>query len=223
MANEVQFRGPGTGRTCYYTIHNTSGLVWNTSGSTGAYEAFASGNWASYSTSVTEQGVSNFYMGNIPTAVPAGVLSIDARQQLGGSPAQTDPGVAAGDIQWNGSLVVPLSNLTTSGQLAGFMPVKLARGIAVSGFSIYLKSSADHITPFVSGTVSGQISKNGGTFGALQSGGMVNEVGLGFYAVNFTSGDLNAETIALLFTATGMSGVGTSDPLPLSILTQKGG
>lgn len=221
--NEIQFRGPGPNRQCYSTIHNTSGLIWNTSGGTGAFEAFASGNWTDYAISVTEQGVSNFYMGNVPSAVPAGVLSLDARQQLGGSAAQTDPGVAAGDIQWNGSLVVPLSNLTTSGQLAGFMPVKLAKGIALSGFQIYLKSSADHVTPLVSGTVSGQVSKNAGNFGPLQSGGMINEVGLGFYSVNFTSGDLNADTLGLLFTATGLSGIGTSDPLPLSIVTQKGG
>lgn len=221
MSNEIQARGPGVGRTCYFTIHSSSGQIWSTSGSTGAFESFVSGNWPDYAISMTEQGVSNFYAGNFPTAVPAGVYSIDMRQQLGGAAAQTDGGVAAGDYQWGGAAVVPLSNLTTSGQLASFMPVRLSKGIAVSGFYIYLKSAADHVTPLVSGIVSGQVSKNGGVgYSALQSGGMINEVGLGAYSVNFTSGDVNADTIMLIFTATGVSG-GNSDPLALSILTQK--
>lgn len=222
MANEVQFRGPGAGAQCYFTIHNqTSGMIWNTSGGTGAYEGFNSGNWSVYAISASEQGLSNFFVGNIPAAVPAGVLSIDVRQSVTGGELQTDPGVAAGDIQWNGSTVVPLSNLATSGQLASFMPVQLARGQAVSGFPLYFKSSLDHVTPLVSGVCSGSVSKNGGLFGPLQSG-IFNEIGLGAYTVGLTSGDVNAESLMFLFTATNVSGP-VSDPLPIAILTMKGG
>lgn len=222
MSNEVQFRGPGVGRQTYFTIHSRTGTVWSTSGGTGAYETFVSGNWASYAISAVEQGVSNFYAGSIPAAVPAGVLSIDAREQVTGAALQTDPGVAGGDLQWNGTATLPLSDLATSGQLAGFMPIRLTKGHAYSGFPIYLKSSADHVTPLVSGICSGQVSKNGvAGYTALQSGVFV-ELGLGAYAVNLTSGDTNADSLMFIFTATGVSG-GTSDPLPIGILTQKAG
>jgi hypothetical protein len=40
MANEIQFNGPGPLRTCYYTVHNRTGSIWNTSGGTGAFDSF---------------------------------------------------------------------------------------------------------------------------------------------------------------------------------------
>ncbi len=89
----------------------------------------------------------------------------------------------------------------------------------IQNFPLYFRSSIDHVTPFVSGIISGQISRNGGAFGALQSGAYT-ELGLGFYALQaLTSGDTSAVTIALMFNAVGISG-GTSDPLPLGIVTQ---
>ena len=219
MSNEIQTRGPRAAATLYFTVHNRTGSVWSTSGGTGTFESFTSGNWTDYAISMVEQGVSNFYAGTFPSAITPGIYSIDARQQLGGSAAQTDPGVAAGDYQWNGTVTLPLSDLATSGQVGQGFPMRLARGVAVSGFPLYLKSAADHITPFTSGVVSGQISRDGGSFGALQSG-TFTEVGLGFYRINLTSGDLLATTVSLLFTANGISG-GTSDPLPIGIVLQR--
>ncbi len=219
MANEVQARGPGTGRTMYYTMHNRTGSIWSTSGGTGGFVSFVSGDWTDYAISMTEQGVSNFYLGSIPAATPAGILSIDARQQLTGGALQTDPGVAAGDLQWNGTVTLPLSDLATSGQVGQFAPIRIAKGVAISGFNFFLRSSADHVTPFVSGQVSGQVSKNGGAFGPLQSG-VFSEIGLGFYSVNLTSGDLYADTLAFVFSAINLSG-GIADSLPLSIIPQR--
>ncbi len=219
MSNEIQAPGPGTGRTLYSVIRNRIGQIWNTSGGTGAFEAYNNSVYSDYAISLTEQGGNNYYVGNFPTAIIPGLYNISAHQQLGGSPAQTDPRVATGTEQWNGTVLLPLSDLATSGQLGLLSPIRLAKGVAVSGFPIYLKSSADHITPFVSGVVSGQVSRNGGAFGALQSG-TITETGLGFYRCNLTSGDLNGDTVALLFTGNGISG-GQSDPLPLSIVTQR--
>lgn len=221
MAGELQFNGPATGATCYCLIRDRIGRIWSTSGGTGGFDTYgvAGYDYGDYAIDATEQGSSNYYTADVPAAVPAGVYAISAHQQTGASPAQTDRAVGAGDLQWNGTVTLPLSDLATSGQLGLVAPVRLARGVAISGFPLYLKSAADHVTPFTSGVVSGQISRDGGSFGALQSG-VFTEVGLGFYKVNLTSGDLNATTAALLFTANGVSG-GASDPLPIGLVLQK--
>ena len=208
----------------YAIIRNqTSGYIWNTSGGTGAFEAFASGNWDVYDIGLTEQGIAGFYQGNVPAAVPAGVLGVVAHDQAGGSPAQTDPVAATGDVHWGGAAVVPLSDLATSGQIGNIAPLPLAYGVALSGFMVKLVSSADHVTPLVSGVLSGQISRNGGAFGALQSGIAVaayTERGFGFYSFNLTSGDLAGRTIALHIAGVGISG-GVADPVDLTFVTQK--
>ena len=221
MANEVQFRGPGSSATCYFTIRNlTSGFVWNTSGGTGTYEAFVSGMATVYGINATEQGVSNLFAGNVPAAVPAGTLSITASQRAGGGNVDTDPVVAAGNVEWHGAGVRMLSDLATSGQLGQAIPIKLARGVQVLNFPLYLKSAADHITPFTSGVVSGQISRDGGSFGALQSGAFT-EIGLGHYNLQaLTSGDLNANTVRLHFTSVGISG-GSADPVAMAFVLQR--
>lgn len=218
MAGEVKTKGPGTGRTCYFIVRGSGNSIWSTAGN--AFEAFTSGNWADYDVSLTEQGVSNIYVGDMPAAVPPGVFDIDARQQMGAGPLQTDPVIAGGQSEWNGAKTVPLSDLVTSGMLSQIGPLRIARGTMVQNFPVYLKSATDHITPLVSGTVSGQISRDGGQFGPLQSGAF-SEVGLGFYSLQaLTSGDLLAGTVALLFTGVSPGG-GGSDPLAMSFVTQR--
>ena len=220
MSREIQVKFL-TGKTVYSTIRNqTSGALWNLSGGAGgAFENFVSGNWLGYSISLTEQGVSAVYMGNFPTAIGAGVYSLDAREQIGASPVQTDAGVATGDIHWNGTVNVPLSDLATSGQLGQIGPIRIFRGQMVQNFPFKMVSSADHVTPFTSGVVSGQISRDGGAFGVLQSG-TVTETGLGWYRVNLTSGDLTATTVALSFSANGISG-GTADARDMALVLQR--
>jgi hypothetical protein len=158
-------------------------------------------------------------VGNFPSAIIPGVYSIVGKKQVGGSPAETDPPVANGDFQWNGSVALPLSFLATSGQLAGVGPVKLTRGVMLENFKFTLVSAADHITPFLSGIVSGQISRDTSAFTNLQSG-TVTEVGNGFYRVTLTSGDLLCNTAGLLFTAVGVSG-GAADNRGFSLVLQR--
>ncbi len=217
MANEVQMAGPGVGRTCYFRVWNqTSGFVWNTSGGVGAFEGYNAANITSYGISFTEKGSSNFYVGSFPSAIPAGVYSVEGLQQTGGSEAEADPIVGQGDIQWNGTKVFSLSDIPVSGFVVG---IRLQRGSMVRNFGLYFKSAADHITPFVSGVISGQISKDGGNWTFLQSGAFT-ELGYGAYSLQaLTSGDTLCNTAMLLFTATGISG-GTADPLPMSIVFQ---
>ena len=90
----------------------------------------------------------------------------------------------------------------------------------IAPFTFKLVSSVDSKTPFVSGTISGQISRDGSTFGPLQSGAYT-EMGLGWYALQaLTSGDMNARTVSLTFQGA-RSGGGNSDPRDFSMILQK--
>lgn len=217
MAGEIKCTGPGAGSVVYATIHGSGNSVWSTVGN--AFEAFTSGNFANYDVSLAEQGVSNFFVGDMPSTVPAGVYDVVARRQATGTPLQTDQPVAGGQVEWNGTKSVPLSDLGTSGQLARMLPPRLTRGEMILNFPISLVSDADNKSPFTSGTVSGQIRKDGGAWTALQSGAFT-ERGLGSYDLQaLTSGDTNARAISLYFTAAGQGG-GNAVPLRLSFLTQ---
>jgi hypothetical protein len=217
MANEIQIQYQ-SGKNVYAIIRNAVSQVWNNN--TQAFETYSSASYSSYSVSLTEQGTSGFYAGSFPTAITAGVFSLVGKQQLGGSVQETDPTIANGDLQWNGASTLPLSNLATSGQIGQGMPIRIARGTMIKPFGFSMVSATDHVTPFTSGTISGQISRDGGAFGALQSGAFT-EVGNGFYSLQaLTSGDMLANNVLLLFTANGISG-GTSDPRSFSIVTQR--
>lgn len=217
MASEVQASGPGSGRTLYFVVRNSVGQIWNGT----AFAAFATANWSTYTTAMTEQGTaSNYYTGTFPSTIAAGIYSVTVKQQLGGTAAETDTTVAVGDINWGGSTVVPLSDVATSGLVGQFLPLRLYRGQQILNFPIYFRSSADHVTPFTSGVISGQISRDGGSFGALQSGAFT-EIGLGHFNIQaLTSGDLLANTVRLHFTAVGISG-GSADPVPMGIILQR--
>ncbi len=218
MANEIQFNFKADGST-YFVVRNRIGQIWNTASS--AFENYVTATYTDYDIAATEQGTSSgYYAGTFPSAIVPGIYSITAKEQLGGSPAETDPTIAAGDFQWSGTTTLPLSDLATSGQVGQFAPIRLARGEMVLQFPFKLVSAADHVTPFTSGICSGQISRDGGNFGALQSGAF-SEKGLGFYTVQaLTSGDLNCNTVALTFTANGISG-GTSDSRDYVMVLQR--
>lgn len=217
MAGEIGFDFQ-TGRVCYVQIRNrTSGYVWNGA----AFEAYSSlsGNQFSYAIDVTEQGASAHYVGTFPSAIAGGVYDVTARQKLQTFYAESDPHVAGGEVEWNGSIVVALNTLSTSGQVAGGFPVRIFRGQMVQNFPFKIVSSIDHVSVFTSGVVSGQISRDGAAFGALQSGN-VTEIGLGWYKVNLTSGDLLANTVALTFSAVGVSG-GAADQRDFGFVLQR--
>lgn len=221
MAGEVQVSYQSQ-KTVYALIYSpaSGAMVWNTSLS--GFQTYLSQNYSGYPLSLSEQGTSAYYVGNFPSVIPPGDYNVVAKQQVATDPAESDPVVGQGDLQWGGSSLGPLSlsDLATSGQVSQFLPTKVARSTMVRNFSLYLKSSTDHVTPFTSGVVSGQIIRGSGTWGPLQSG-LITEMGNGFYnLLALTSGDLDGETVSLLFTANGVSG-GTSDPLPLSFVLQK--
>lgn len=219
MANEIQYSWQANG-TSYALVRNTVGQIWSQSGG-GGFGSYVSAAYADFVIQSTEQGTSSaYYVANMPSNVPPGVYNVVAKGQVAVSPAETDPTVAVGDIEWTGSGVLPLSNMATSGMVSQFLPVRVTRGNMIRNFQFYLKSAADHITPFTSGICSGQIVRGSGLWGPLQSGAFT-EIGQGLFLCQaLTSGDLNAETIGLLFSATGVSG-GVSDPLVMSFITQR--
>lgn len=218
MSNEVQFAFPA-GRTCYYLLRNSVSQIWSNSGA-GGFGNYSTPQYADYVNEMTQQGVAApYYVGDLPANLPAGLYSITGVNQIGGSPAETDPFVATGDLNWNGSQVIPLSDLATSGQIGQIAPIRMARGVMVQNFPFKMVSSADHVTPFTSGVISGQISRDGAAFGPLQSG-TITEIGLGAYRVTLTSGDLLCNTAYLSFNGVGISG-GAADQRDFSFILQR--
>jgi hypothetical protein len=218
VANELQCTFD-SGKTVYFLIRSATATIWSTVAN--SLVTYATADYTNYDIAATEQGTaSGYYTGDFPSAAAPGVYSIVAKQQLGGSPAESDPTIAQGSEQWNGSNLLPLSDLATSGQIGQLAPIRLARGTQIQNFLFDLVSSADHITPFVSGVISGQICRDNGSFGALQSGAFT-EVGNGFYRLqSFTSGDLLANTAAVIFTGVGISG-GNADPRKFTFVLQR--
>lgn len=214
MANEIEISYV-TGRTVYALIRSSSGTIYNGS----AFEAYVTANYTTYAVSMSEQGTASaVYTGNFP-AISAGPYNVLAKDRQTGTAAETDPTIGTDTLYWGGSAVSSLSDGVTSGQLGTYLPMRISRGTMVQNFPIYIRSASDHVTPLTSGVVSGQIQRDGGTFGALQSG-TISEVGLGHYSVTLTSGDTLANVIRLHFTAVGVSG-GSSDPLPLAFVLQR--
>ena len=212
-----------TGRTVYFLIRNRNGQIWNTS--TTAFEALNSASYANYAITGSEQDVTGYYTGTFPSSIVAGTYSAVAKVQIGASVAESDSTAGAGQVEWNGAALAPLSDTATSGQLGSYMPIKLARGVAVPNFPIYMVSAADHITPFTSGVISGQIARDpvsGVVWNALQSG-FFTEIGYGGYVLQaLTSGDLLCNTALLRFTGVSVSGgLGASDAKMFSLVLQR--
>lgn len=205
MASEIACDAP-SGLSLYFQVRRASdNQIWNTN--TAAFEAYQTANIANYGVAMAEQGTaSGYYVGSFPAAITTpNDYNIVARRQVGGAKAETDPVVAEGDFHWNGSAQLPVSDLATSGQLGQAIPIPLARGVMVRNFGVYMVS-VDGKTPLVSGVLSGQVARDGGAFGPLQSGAFT-ETGNGWYNLQaLTSGDLLANTVKLHFTAVGVSG-----------------
>lgn len=112
MSKELYARVGVTGLTINASVRNpTNGQHWYTV--TPAFEAFNAAHIANgYAIAMTEEGTTGDYVADFPTAiVAAGPYEVDARKQVGGSPAwPTDPVVASGIIEWSGAaLCVPVA------------------------------------------------------------------------------------------------------------------
>lgn len=215
MAGELQASFV-TGKTCYFLLRNRNAQISNVVVS--GFSNYATAAYSGYPIGANEQGsASAYYTGNIPVYVPPGIYSAVLKQQIGANPAEGDPTVDVGDINWNGTNVAQLSDISVSGSTIILLP----RSWQILNYPFDLRSSTDHITPFTSGTVSGQIARDNGAWGPLQSGAFT-EIGFGTYVLQaLTSGDTNANTMSLRFTAVNAVGGGACDPLTQHFILQR--
>ena len=104
--------------------------------------------------------------------------------------------------------------VTTNNDKAGYSltaDFRIKKNTELLAFTFMMTDSTSHL-PATGLTVTGQVSKDGGAFGALTNS--VTEVGSGFYKVDLAATDVNADVVALKFTATG------GDQLGVTIVTQ---
>ncbi len=202
-----------TGKTCYFLVRDKNANAANNA--TNTLEAYNSAHYSGYVVNGSEQGSSAYFVGNMPSWLPAGLYNVVMKQETGAGPVEGDPATDVGSVDWNGINVAQLVDISVS----GFQNILLTRSWMVKNYHFDLRSSLDHISPLTSGTVSGQILRDNGAWGPLQSGAYI-EAGFGTYALQaLTSGDLNANTVSLRFTGVGPNG--PSDPLTQHFILQR--
>lgn len=128
MAGEIQMPHTETGRTLYALVRSATATIWKTT--TSALVTYATADRADYDIALTEQGTaSRHYVGDFPAAA-AGVYYISIHDRLGGSPAETDPLVGQGRLDWNGSAVVAAGTLNANSVSAAVLANDAALEIA---------------------------------------------------------------------------------------------
>lgn len=111
MAREIT--GISTTGTLYARVRRTAnGYWWNGS----SLEAYSSGNYANYDVAMTEEGNSGVYTADFPTGITgSGTYEYFVHRQTGVSPAEGDPIVNTGKIDWSGTASISGSNGSMSG------------------------------------------------------------------------------------------------------------
>lgn len=86
------------------------------------------------------------------------------------------------------------------------LPSNIPKGVAFPDFTFFMADSANHASPKTGLTVTATISKDGGAFAACTNA--VAEIASGFYKIDLTATEMNADTITVKFTATGADQAG---------------
>jgi hypothetical protein len=95
-----------TGFNLYANVRDKSGQLWNGT----AFEAFTSGNYATYAITLTEQTSTGYYKVAFPSSIGPGKYTYAIYQRAGGSPALGDQIVYQSQIFWDGTNeITPLS------------------------------------------------------------------------------------------------------------------
>jgi len=80
------------------------------------------------------------------------------------------------------------------------LPSGIAKNVALSNLMFTMVLSSDGKTPATGKTITAQISKDGGAFANCTNA--VSEVGQGWYKINLSQAEMNADIVALKFTGT---------------------
>ena len=81
------------------------------------------------------------------------------------------------------------------------LPSGVAKNVALSNFPFKMVDATDFATPETGLTVTATISKDGAAFGACTNAAA--EIANGWYKINLTQAEMNADVIALKFSAAG--------------------
>ncbi len=102
MSNEINV-GFAPSQTVYVLVFNLAGKVWNAA--TSAFETYVTASRDSYDIPLTEQGTaSGIYLGDFPVLIQtSGTYTYYGYIQAGGSPAESDTLIQAGEVDWTGT------------------------------------------------------------------------------------------------------------------------
>lgn len=165
---------------------------------------------ASYlSVNMTQCGGGTVASGAIPNVAAGssgGLPTVDASNAVklqsgtGANQISLNSGlVTLAGVTHTGAVIPTVSTISSAVTVSNIPSVK--KNTALSGFMFYMVDSTDHRTPKTGLTVTAYRALDGGSFAACTNS--ASEVGSGWYKIDLSSSDLNANTVALRFTATG--------------------
>lgn len=106
MAGKIQVQYDVAGLNLYAQIRNYIGQIWDGD----SFETYVTANIGDYDIALAEQGTaSRYYAVDFPTAILAGLYFIVILQRVGSSPAETDPPISGGSINWDGTDIIGLA------------------------------------------------------------------------------------------------------------------
>lgn len=100
----------------------------------------------------------------------------------------------------------------TISQIASDLPSRITKNVALAAFPFFMSDSTDHVSGKTGLTVTAQRSIDGAAFAACANAPA--EVSAGWYKIDLAATDLNGNTIALKWTASG------ADPTNMTIVTE---
>ena len=103
MSNELR-GATAPGMTCYAMVLNSAGKFWDTV--TETFVSFDTNSYSDYLITMLEQGSTGIYLGDFPvTITSSGTYEYFIKRQSDASPAQDDPIVNTGKLDWTGSSI----------------------------------------------------------------------------------------------------------------------
>lgn len=103
MPRPLTSSGLTPGVTYYVTVRDADGLYYD---GVDGLEAFDPASFANYAHAAAVANAAGDWTGAFPAALPAGRYTVSLREQLGATPALTDPGGEGEQYVWDGTDIV---------------------------------------------------------------------------------------------------------------------